>query len=94
MDQDHPAFSSSQANTGEEASRNYGYPHLDASQVTTENVDSSRNLDAESQRQSSAPPTPDAINLPLPSDYDISQATGVQIYQPMDARTAGSNHEV
>ncbi|KAG6382283.1 hypothetical protein SASPL_158056 [Salvia splendens] len=93
MDQDHPAFSSSQANTGEEASGNYGYPHLDASQVTTENVDSSRNLDAESQRLSSVPPTPDPINLPLHSDYDISHSTGVQINQPMNARTSGSNHE-
>ncbi|KAL1537562.1 hypothetical protein AAHA92_30060 [Salvia divinorum] len=91
MDQDHPAFSSSQANIGEEASRNYGYPHLHAGQVTSENVDSS--FDAENPRQSSVPPTPDAINLPLPSDYDISQATGVQINQPMTSRMVGSNHE-
>ncbi|XP_042029255.1 uncharacterized protein LOC121776176 isoform X1 [Salvia splendens] len=93
MDQDHPAFSSSQANIGEEASRNYGYPHLDAGQVTSENVDSSRNLNAENQRQSSVPPTPDAINFPLPSDYDTSLATGVQINQPMTSRAVGSNHE-
>ncbi|XP_057812045.1 uncharacterized protein LOC131026262 [Salvia miltiorrhiza] len=93
MDQDHPTFSSSQANIGEEASGNYGYPHLDVGQVTGENVDSSRNLDADNQRQSSVPAKPDAINLPLPSDYDISQATGIQINQPMNSRTDESNHE-
>lgn len=94
MDQDHPPFSSSQPNIGEEASGNYGYPHLDAGQVTAENVDSSRNLDADNQRQSSVPAKPEAMNLPLPSDYDIPPATGTQINQPMNSRTAGSHHEV
>ncbi|XP_047959537.1 LOW QUALITY PROTEIN: uncharacterized protein LOC125204837 [Salvia hispanica] len=89
MDQDHPAFSSSQATTGEEASGNYGY----SGQVTAENVDSIRNPDAENQKQSSVPAKPDAITLPLPSDYDISQATGVQFNQPMNPSTAGSNLE-
>ncbi|KAG6398169.1 hypothetical protein SASPL_139624 [Salvia splendens] len=89
MDQDHPAFSSSQANIGEEASGNYGY----SGQVTAENVDSSRNPDAENRKQSSVPAKPDAINMPLPSDYDISQATGVQFNQSMNPSTAGSNQE-
>ncbi|KAH6776242.1 kinase superfamily with octicosapeptide/Phox/Bem1p domain-containing protein [Perilla frutescens var. hirtella] len=93
MDQDHPTFSSSQANMGEVASGNYGYPHLDGGQVTAENVDSSSNLAADNQRQSSGPVKPDAMNLPLPSDYDISQATGIQINHPMNSRTTGSIHE-
>lgn len=94
MDQDHPNFSSSQANTGEEPSGNYGYPHLDAVQVKAESVDSSRNLGADNQRQSSGPVKPDAVDLPLPSDYDISQATGIQTNHPMNSRIAESNHEV
>lgn len=93
MDQDHPPFSSSQANIGEEASGHYGYAHLDVGQVTEENVDSSRNLDADNQRQSSGLANPDAMNLPLPSDYDIPSASGTQSNQPMNLRTAGSHHE-
>lgn len=93
MDQDHPPFSSSQVKIGEETSGNYGYPHFDGGQNTTENVDSSSNLGADNQRQSSGPAKPDAMNLPLPSDYDISQAAGIQINHPMNSRTPGSNHE-
>lgn len=95
MDQDHRTFSSSQVKIGEDASIDYGYPHFEGGAVAADNVDSSSNLGADNQRQSRGPVRPDTMNLP--SDYDISQTTGIQSLQfnhPMNSRTAGSNHEV
>ncbi|KAI3455808.1 hypothetical protein Pfo_012471 [Paulownia fortunei] len=94
MDQDHLTFSSSQAKIGEDASMDYGYPPFEAGAVAADHVDSSSNLGADNQRQSSGPVRPDTMNLP--SDYDISQTTGIQSLQfshPMNSRTAGSDNE-
>ncbi|EYU43662.1 hypothetical protein ABFS82_13G191000 [Erythranthe guttata] len=94
MDQDHLAFSSSQAKIGEDASMDYGYLPFETGATAADGVDSSSNFGAKNPRQSSGPVGPDIMNLP--SDYDISQAPGVQSLQldrPMTSRTVGSDYE-
>ncbi|KAL7131325.1 hypothetical protein ABFS83_13G189900 [Erythranthe nasuta] len=93
MDQDHLAFSSSQAKIGEGASMDYGYLPFETGATAADVVDSSSSFGAKNPRQSSGP-GPDIMNLP--SDYDISQTTGAQSLQldrPMTSRTVGSDYE-
>lgn len=95
MDQDHLAFSSSRPKIGEDAPVDYGYSSIEAGAIAADRVDSSSNFGANNQRQSSGPVRPDTMNLP--SDYDVSQTTGIQTAQldrPMNSKTAESDHEV
>ncbi|PIN25669.1 Tyrosine kinase [Handroanthus impetiginosus] len=94
MDQDHLSLSTSQAKFGKDTSMDYGYLPSEAGAIAADHVDSSSNVGDENQRQSSGPVRPDTMNFP--SDYDISQASGIQSLQfnhPMTSRTAGSDSE-
>ncbi|KAK6150225.1 hypothetical protein DH2020_017750 [Rehmannia glutinosa] len=94
MDQDHPTFSSSQAKFGDDASMDYGYTPFEARAVSADHVDPNSNFGAENQRQSSVPIRPDTMKLP--SDYDISQTSGIQSLQfnhPINSRTDESDYQ-